>query len=223
MSTPPLHQTTSRDRRGGHGTPTSGSGSSDTSMFVALVPWLLFSVLTHRLGAGAAGYAALVAAVLSAWLAARPQSRRTGIKIVDVSGITTFTVLAVVAFVAGPSAQAWIADFGRAAAAYVLAVVMLVSAATVPFTEQYARATVPRELWASPEFRAVNRKVSAAWGLAILVMATGHAVAGVVDPTTAPDPGGRPVELVLNWLLPLALVWAAIRYTAAVSARAGKK
>jgi hypothetical protein len=38
-----------------------------------------------------------------------------------------------------------------------------------PFTEPYAREQVPKQYWNSPDFRAVNRKISALWGLAFLI------------------------------------------------------
>jgi hypothetical protein len=68
-------------------------------------------------------------------------------------------------------------------------------------------------------FRSVNRRISAAWGSVIAVMGAGHALAGLVSEplTTLP---ARPVDLLLNWVIPALLSWWAIRYTARVSSEA---
>ena len=46
----------------------------------------------------------------------------------------------------------------------VIAVVALGSLAFLPFTEQYARESVPREHWGSPLFRRTDRILTAVWG-----------------------------------------------------------
>ncbi len=163
-------------------------------MFLSLIPWALFSVMIERRGANAAGFAALAAAAVALWFALKDRESG-GFKVIDLAGIATFGVLAVSCFVGGDSVRNWVADYGRGTAAGVLALVMLGSAVTVPFTEQYARESVPREYWHSPVFRAVNRRISAVWGAVVAVMALGHLLAGAIDPATAPKSGtasGRP-------------------------------
>jgi hypothetical protein len=86
-------------------------------------------------------------------------------------------------------------------------------AVTVPFTEQYARESVLREYWHSPVFRAVNRRISAVWGAVVAVTAAGQLLAGAVDPATSPNPGSRPVDLLLNWVVPIVLILFAISFT----------
>lgn len=178
-------------------------------MFLSLIPWVVFSVIINRRGADAAAIAALAAAALSLFFLVR-ESPTSGVKIIDVTGVVTFGALALVGFSGGPSVTAWIADYGRGAAALVLATIMLVSAITVPFTEQYAREAVPRESWTSPPFRAVNRKISALWGATAGVMGAGHLLAGRLDPASNPAAGARPVDLILNWVLPIALILFAV-------------
>ena len=195
--------------------------TSSGGMIVCLTPWLLFSFMTHREGAGAAGYAGLAAAALGVVLMWRSVRSGRRVKILDVAGAVLFALLSVAAFAGGPAAAIWVTDYGRAAATFTLAAVMLGSVAIMPFTEQYARESVPPEAWSSPTFRATNRRISLAWGAAVLVMAVGHTIAALVDPTSAPQPGMRPVDLVLNWLLPVALIAATVRYTNSAAARAG--
>ncbi len=52
-----------------------------------------------------------------------------------------------------------------------LLVIVLVSMALQkPFTIQYARETVPRAYWSSPDFLRVNRVITAVWALAFVVL-----------------------------------------------------
>jgi hypothetical protein len=192
---------------------------SSKKMFLSLVPWAVFAIVVNRQGAGAAAVAALAAATLSLVFLARGR-RRGGVKIVDVTGVVTFGAFAAAGLADGPPADIWIADYGRGSATAVLSVIMLGSAVTVPFTEQYARETVPREYWPSPVFRSVNRQISALWGGVVAVMAAGHLLAGAIDPPSDPVPGARPVDLLLNWALPAVLILIAVSRTQRISAAA---
>jgi hypothetical protein len=189
-------------------------------MFLSLIPWVVFTVVINRRGADAAAIAALAAAALSLVLLVK-NSQKGGVKVIDVTGVLTFGALAFLGFSGGQSVTDWIADYGRGTAAIVLAVIMLGSAITIPFTEQYARESVPREYWNSPVFRSVNRKISALWGAAALVMGLGHLLAGAIDPASNPVSGARPVDLILNWGLPIALILFAVNRTQQISGDAG--
>jgi hypothetical protein len=190
-------------------------------IFLSLVPWLVFSFMINRRGEDFAGYAAVIATALAIVFLVR--DRDTGVKVIDVAGVVTFAVLAVACFAGGVDTERWVADYGRGTSTAVLAVIMLVSAVTVPFTEQYARQSVPKAYWHSPLFRAINRKISAAWGLAILVMAGSHLLAGFLDPLSDPKQGARPIDLFFNWVVPIVLILAALNYTRRVSATAGEQ
>jgi len=189
-------------------------------MFLSLVPWVLFSVVINRHGANAAAIAAAAAAVLSLVFLVK-DNEQTGVKIIDVTGVLTFGSLAALGFVGGQSIDNWIADYGRGTSALVLAVIMLGSAITVPFTEAYARGSVPQEYWRSPVFRSVNRKISALWGVVVAIMGAGHLLAGAIDPASNPVSGARPVDLILNWGLPIALILFAVKQTQQLSDAAG--
>ncbi len=189
-------------------------------MFLSLIPWLLFSVIINRHGANAAAIAALAAAALSLVFLVK-DGQETGVKIIDATGVAIFGALAAIGFAGGQSVDNWIADYGRGTAALVLAAIMLGSALTIPFTEQYARESVPREYWGSPVFRAVNRKISALWGGVVAIMGLGHLLAGSIDPASNPNAGARPVDLIFNWVLPAALIFFAIKQTEQISTAAG--
>ena len=188
-------------------------------VLISFIPWVVFSVLVQRAGVEAAGVAALLAAVVGGYLAFA--GRSTGVKLLDLVSTATFAFLAAVALAGGSGAEDWVADYGRGSAAVVLGLVMLGSTLLVPFTEQYARESVPQEYWHTATFRSVNRRISAAWGSAILLMSLGHLLAGVIDPASAPNPGARPVEMLLNWILPVLLVLGAVKYTQHASHSAG--
>lgn len=125
-----------------------------------------------------------------------------------------------VGFVSGPRVDQLLVDFGRGGAALVLAAVMGVSALAVPFTEQYARRTVDSQYWGSPEFRAVNKKISLLWAGVILVMAICHLVAGALA-ASAVLPGHRPDNFLLNWALPMVLIMWAVKKTREVASQEG--
>ncbi len=87
---------------------------------------------------------------------------------------------------------------------------MLASVPGRPFTEQYARETVSLQHRTSPVFRAVNRRISAAWGLAVLAITGLHLLAGHL---TAAGTGTQTTNLLLNWAAPISLSLIAIAYT----------
>ncbi len=140
---------------------------------------------------------------------------------IDVTGVATFGALALIGFSGGQSATNRIADYGRGTAALVLAAIMLVSSVTMPFTEQYARESVPRQYRGSPVFRSVNRRISALWGGAAVIMGAGHLLAGRLDPASNPVTGARPVDLILNWALPIALILFAVNRSKQINDAAG--
>ena len=115
-------------------------------LLIGLVPWVLFTLLVRLPGDNTAAYAALAAAALS--LVLLLATLKGGVKVIEAGSVVTFGVLSGVAFLGGPAGNVWVTDYGRATAAFVLAAVMLGSTLLVPFTEQYARESVPPQYWA---------------------------------------------------------------------------
>jgi hypothetical protein len=180
-------------------------------LVLSFAPWVVFSFLLQRRGVDIAALAAFAAAGVALALVVKDKAAH-GVKLVDAASVVTFGVLAAAAGLGGHGVRVDVADYGRGFAALALGAVMLASVTVLPFTEQYARESVPEAYWNSPVFRAVNRKISAAFGLAILVMGGGHLLAGAYDPISAPVADRRPVELVLNWVVPALLVGGATLY-----------
>jgi hypothetical protein len=193
---------------------------SAKKMFLSFLPWIAFSVLANRHGNNGATTACLVSVGLALLLAIK-QSKNSSLKIIDVTGIVIFGAMTVVAAIGGAAVENRVIDFGLGGASILLGVVMLASTLFVPFTEQYARESVPREYWKSPVFRAVNRRISAVWGVAVLVMGVGPLIAGHFDPASAPKAGARPLDLIFNWVVPVLLILWAMNYTKKASAAAG--
>lgn len=182
-------------------------------VLVGFVPWIVFTLIATRIGPGAVGVACALAFVVAVGLIVRSVSRNESPKLLEVVGAVVFLLLGGVSFLY-PATDAFLSSYGRALAATILAAVIFLLLPVMPFTEQYARESVPREYWHSPTFRSINRRISAAWGGAIAAMALSHVVAGMFEtPVAGAGLLHRPVDLLFNWIVPALLLWAAARYT----------
>ncbi len=180
-------------------------------ILLGMAPWIVFSVIVHDTGPQVA---TVIAAVLSLGLAIWQR------RLLEFTSLAVFVVLAVIAHGGAANAE-WVAVWGRTTAAVVLAAVMLLSAATVPFTEAYAKESVPQQYWGSPKFRETNRRISALWGLVVLGMAVSHVVAALVNPdaATAGLTSGHG-NLLLNWVIPILLIAQGVKQTRRLAAHA---
>jgi hypothetical protein len=178
-------------------------------MFYSLVPWAVFTLAAGHGGTKYVAPAALVATVLALAIAIY-NTRGSSLKIIDASGVVTFAAITAIAFVSGDPVRRHLVDYGRGGAALILALVMFASLLFMPFTEQYARESVPEQYWHSPVFHALNRKLTAIWGAAILIMAGGHLLSGHLE---AVGDLHRRTNLTLNWIIPVLLVLGALKLT----------
>jgi hypothetical protein len=174
------------------------------------VPWVLFTLITQHDSLKAAAITALAASVviaLPAVIAGRP-------KLLEIGAIFAFAGFAIVAFSADAATGALVARYARAMAAGVLALIAFGSLLLTPFTEQYARESVPRELWSSPRFKQINRQLTLMWAFVFVAMIPSHLIAGAIDTQRA--------NTIFNWVVPIVLViWAANRTAAVSEAEAG--
>jgi hypothetical protein len=179
-------------------------------IYVAFVPWVLFTLITQHDSLQAAAIAALAASVaiaLRSLSAGRP-------KVLELGAILAFAGFTAVAFTADPATSAWVARYARAIAAGILALISFGSLLLTPFTEQYARESVPREFWSSPRFKQINRRLTLMWSWVFVAMIPSHLIAGAIDTHRA--------NTIFNWVVPVVLiVWAAKR-TQAISADEGE-
>ncbi|NDK92494.1 hypothetical protein GYA93_23490 [Gordonia desulfuricans] len=181
-------------------------------MIIGLAPWILFSLVASHLGPDAAGWAGLAAFAAAAGLLLVSVLQGRSIKILDAAGAVTFGIISAIGFTGGHAMDVWLTDYGRGATTVILGLVMLVSAYTVPFTEQYARETVDPRYWSSPIFRAKNKAISLLWAGTIFAMALSHLIAGVLAGADAVS-GGHPGNVLLNWVIPIVLIVFAVKRT----------
>jgi hypothetical protein len=170
------------------------------SPFVSFVPWIIFWVVadspsTWEYGAIGAAVAAIILAV--------PDGKRHRLKILDIITIVFFVGFAIVGAVVGARNGDVIDTYSNTISSGVLGLTALVSIAFVPFTEQYARESVPPEVSRLPAFRRVNRVLTLVWALAFLISAVLGYIA-VIMPSTSDW---------TNWILPIALIGGAFRFT----------
>lgn len=167
--------------------------------FRGFVPWIIFWVVA---GPSSWEYAA-GGALLAALVLAIPSDDRGSIKLLDVVSIVFFAALTIAGLVLDRSELDWLEDYSQAISSGALALVVLGSLAFLPFTEQYARESVPRENWSSPLFKRINRVLTLVWGLVFAL----SAMLGVIA-----EEMNRGSDW-LNWIIPIALVVGAFRFT----------
>jgi hypothetical protein len=181
----------------------AGNSRSHSNIWLGFVPWILFAVLCRRDSLQAAVVVGLVGAVvvgLPGILAGRP-------KLLELGTIAFFIVFVIVVLVVDPGADDFLNRYGRAIATAGLALIAVLSLLIGrPFTEQYAREQVDPGLWKTERFTELNRHFTAAWALVFILMACCHVAAGAIDTHRA--------ETIFNWVIPIALVVAVVKYMA---------
>ena len=188
---------------------------------VGFIPWIAFALLANRPDKNAVALAALVALLIALLSVARAMLRGSTPKILDTTAFVVFVVIAIVGFVGGSDIDRFLSDYGQPIASLVLAVVIFALLAYMPFTEQYARETVPQEFWHTPRFRTVNRRISVVWGLAIAAMGCSQILATVLQHADLDRNGIW--DLILNWIVPIVAVVDAVRYTRKEAGSADEK
>jgi len=165
------------------------------------VPWLLFVVLVAcsqdaRLAAGTALGVAVVFVLCAL-------ARRRAVRIMDVAAAGIFTGLAVVTLATGRPGRQWVVEYGPTVSTLLLAVVMVLSAGRLPFTEQIAREELPRQYWASPLLRGVHARITVGWSGLVAIIAVALLFGAWTDDETPL------LAVLLNWVAPAALLLTA--------------
>jgi hypothetical protein len=189
------------------------SNGEGLGLYVALVPWVVFTALVAHSSLKLGSVAALVVSAV----VALPGLRSGKPKLLELGAVATFAGFVLVAFAADATTGHDIARYARGIAAGALALLAFASLLFVPFTEQYARDKAPKAVWGTPRFKAVNHKLTTMWGLIFAAMVPFHIAAGAINT--------QRTNLILNWVVPILLVmWGVKRSTAAAednAARAG--
>ncbi|MGY1594736.1 hypothetical protein ACI79D_22405 [Geodermatophilus sp. SYSU D00708] len=196
-----------------HPTRSTPPGLGLAGLAVGFLPWIVFAFVAQRLASDGVAWAALVAAAIAGIALVRAQ-RRHGPRILDIGSLVLFGVIAVVGFAGGPVVDRWLYEWGRPLVGVTLGLYLLLTVPVLPFTAEYARQSTPREYWDSPAFTKINRVLSAAWAVAIAAMGAASALVTALGLDATGGPGSHLAELLLDWVLPIAVIWGMVRFTA---------
>jgi hypothetical protein len=180
-----------------------------TDMIWSFAPWMAFLVGVR---VGNVYWGAGIGAVLAIIVLARALVHHKAHLFDYVGGVYFIGMLALLAIVHPSDIGTW----GRYAQAVAHGSLCLIVFGSVlinrPFTEGYARAEAPEQIWHSAAFRAFNRKISAIWGFAFLVGTLALVLAGTTDSR----------QILLRVIVPFGALAAAYTYSQreAVSAKA---
>ena len=183
------------------------------SLTLGFVPWIAFSFLAHRVAADAVAWSGLIGLLLVLGTMAL-QKPAWPPSVLNVGMLIPLATITVVGFVGGPDVDAWLYDWAVPGVGLFLGLFILALVPFAPFTERFARQSTPKAYWGSPTFNRINRVLSAAWGLAIVVMGICSLLVGALnlysDDVATPATG----ELLLNWVIPIVVIVGMIKFTA---------
>jgi hypothetical protein len=179
------------------------------TLVLAFLPLILFSVLARFLPHGYIGIAGLVAAV-AALIGILTSHPIWPPKVINSCSLVLFTVTAILGFTLGKADDRWLATWGGAGVGIILGLIILALVPVIPFTEQFARETVPQAEWSSPTFKKINRVLSAAWGVAIFAIGLARVAAAALD-RRHPH---RVLELLVGLGVPLAITVYMLKFSA---------
>jgi hypothetical protein len=177
-------------------------------LIIAFLPLVAFSLLARFLTSGDIGVAGLIAAAIAAiaLVAIRP---RWPPKILQVTSLVLFGVIAILGF-ASKGTDSWLSTWSGAGVGIVLGLVILLLLPVMPFTEQFAKANVPRESWSSPTFKQINRVLSAAWGVAIVGLGVSRTAAAAIERHTSSH---TLPQVLLGLLVPVGILVYMLRFS----------
>jgi hypothetical protein len=178
------------------------------TLILAFLPLIVFSVLSRFLPHGYIGFAGLAAAVVAliAILTSRPVWPP---KILNTCSLALFTLTAVLGFTLGKNDDRWLATWGGAGVGLILGLIILALVPVMPFTEQFARESVPKAYWSSPTFHKINRVLSTAWGLAIFALGVSRVLAAAINGHTT----RRLPELLLGLAVPGVIILYTLKFS----------
>jgi hypothetical protein len=174
------------------------------SLIAGFAPLVLLGLLDGPLPVADA---AVIAAALALLITAFTIRRGPALGIVQ---IVTLAAIAAIAFTGSTDTRHWLATYGGGLSSLVLAAYMLATLPFAPFTAAFARAGVPRELWNSSRFLDTNRRISAVWGIAVLILGLSRLAVAALH-THSP---------LLQWGPAVLAIIYAVRYTRRTVAQA---
>jgi hypothetical protein len=178
------------------------------ALILAFLPLIAFSFLSRFLAHNYIGVAGLVAAVCAVIviLVNRPVWPPNVLNVIQV---VLFGLVAVFGFALGKGDDRWLGTWGGAGIGLVLGLIILLLVPVVPFTEAFARKATPQAYWSSPTFVKINRVLSAAWGVAIMLIGVSRVAAQAIDGHTT----RRLPETILGLIVPLIIIIYMLRFS----------
>jgi len=171
---------------------------------IGFAPFLLFTVVGSWVPVG---WAAVVGFVTALGVIA--VTARGGITVLPVVQAVILLGMAVLGFLGGAPVDAFLVTYGRGVASLLLGLFVVATATATPFTAQFARAAVSPAEAASPGFLRVNRRLSLAWGAAVLVLGACHLVGAFLGAQGA----GPLVRLLVDWGVPILAFLRVLAFT----------
>ena len=178
------------------------------TLILAFLPLIAFSLLARFLPHGYIGIAGLVAAVIAV-IAIATSHPVWPPKILNTCSLVLFALIAVLGFTLGKNDDRWLATWGGAGVGLILGLIILALIPVIPFTEQFARESVPQAEWSSPAFKKINRVLSTAWGLAIFAIGLSRVAAAAIDGHTP----RRLPETLLGLAVPVVIVIYMLKFS----------
>ncbi|MBN1527354.1 MAG: hypothetical protein JW919_07220 [Candidatus Omnitrophica bacterium] len=141
------------------------------AILIGFAPWIIFAILA---GHGRMLEAASIAAIASLASMIGDIRKKRSIKVLQAGTLVFFSALTLAAFFAD---RAWLGRWTQLMSSSALAAITLVSIIMRrPFTIQYARESVPKEYWDTPEFFHANLVITWVWFAAFAVNTVGSAI-----------------------------------------------
>lgn len=171
-----------------------------TELIWSFAPWLAFLLATRV----TSFYGAIAAAVTVAAIVLIRAISRHRLHLLDVASLGYFAVLGAVLLAIHPGHIEYWSRYAQAGSHAALTLIVFGSILIGhPFTESYAREKAPEAIWATPGFHALNRRISAIWGLAFLAGTISLIIAGSVDYR----------QVLLRIIVPFGALYLAYQYT----------
>ena len=130
-------------------------------------------------------------------------------KILNTCSLVLFALIAVLGFTLGSHDDRWLATWGGAGLPLIMGLIILVLVPVMPFTEQFARESVPQAEWSSPVFKKINRVLSAGWAVALFGIGVSRVIAAAINGHTT----RRLPELLLGLAVPGVILLYMLRFS----------
>ncbi len=140
------------------------------SIALGFAPYIAFFAGMRLISVEAGLWAALAVAIANA---ARDRIAGGSTKLLEIGAILLFAGLA--GFTAVTHFDWTVMSIRLTVDLGLLAIVLVSLAVGQPFTMQYARESVPKEVWGHPLFKSINRHITWAWAAAFALLVAAHA------------------------------------------------